>query len=247
MGKSSRTKRRASVKSARRSRGNLGWWVLSGVIIVGAVALIFVSRDAPAAPLANKDHWHAAIGVNVCGNWMANPPEFHNTAANPAQQAGIHSHGDGLIHIHPYVTSESGKHATVGKFLEYGGWKANSTSFELWDNAEHATGDKCDGKEATVRWEVNGKAKSGNISDYRPDNGDVIALALLPKGQEIGTPPSASELAAPSDLQPGGGTQAPGVTDTTAVPAPGDTSATTAPGDTTPTTTTGETPASSTP
>ena len=238
MGKASRTKRRTSVKSARKSRGNLGWWLVSGVIIVGAVALIFVSRDEPTAPLANKDHWHAALGVNVCGEWIANAPEFHFAAENSAQQAGIHSHGDGLIHIHPYVTSESGDRATVGKFFEYGGWSADADSFKLWDGTEHKTGDDCDGKEATVRWEVNGEPQSGDISDYKPDNGDVIALALLPEGEEIGEPPSVSELAAPSDLQPGGATPTVPTDTTPTTPTVGDTTPTTpAPADTTATST----------
>ncbi|MGH8977176.1 MAG: hypothetical protein ACRDV7_03795 [Acidimicrobiia bacterium] len=236
MGKASRTKRRAGVKSARKSRGNWMWWAISGVIIVGAVALIFVSREEPSAPLANKDHWHAALGVNVCGEWLENAPEFHSSAENDAQQAGLHSHGDGLIHIHPYVSAESGDNATVGQFLEYGGWSADEDSFRLWDGTEHAAGDKCGDNEATVRWELNGEPQSGNISSYRPENNDIIALALLPEGEQIGEPPSVEALAAPSDVEPSG-TAPPATTGTTLPGTP-----TTAPGDTTPTTVAAVTP-----
>jgi hypothetical protein len=224
MGKASRTKRRTSVRSARRGGGNLGWWVLSGVIFVVGVALIVVFKPdtGETAPIANKDHWHAAIGVNVCGQWLPNAPQ------SAQDVEGIHTHGDGLIHIHPFLSRAAGKHATVGRYFKLSGWKANENSFTLWDGATHKTGNKCDGKEAAVRWELNGKPQSGNIADYRMQDQDVIALALLPKGEKIGTPPSAAELAAPSDL--------PGA----APPVTGETTPTTAggavPGDTTPTT-----------
>ena len=228
MGKSSRTKRRASVKAARKSRSNLGWWAVSGIIVIAAIALIAVSRSSPSAPLANQDHWHSAIGVNVCGEWLDNPPEFHFAADNQNQQAGLHSHGDGLIHTHPYVSAESGDNATVGTFFEYGGWSASADSFELWDNQVHTTSDMCGDEEATVRWEVNGEPQDGNISSHRPKDGDIIALALLPEGDEIGEPPSVASLAAPVDET--GGATVPSAslpTDSTAPTVPGDTTATT--------------------
>lgn len=234
MGKASRTKRRATVRSARKSRGNLGWWALAAVVTVAGLVGIMMSRttNADAAPVANKDHWHAAIGVNVCGEWLPNAPTFED-------DEGIHTHGDGLIHIHPFLSRAAGDNATVGRYFKLGGWSANSDSFKLWDGTEHKTGDKCGDEKATVRWEVNGEAQSGNISDYKPANGDVIALALLPKGDKIGEPPSAGELAAPSDLNPTGATPSvpADTTPTTALPGepapttpvPGDTTATSAP------------------
>jgi hypothetical protein len=201
MGKASRTKRRASVSAARRSRSGLGWYALAGVVIIAGVIGIMFSRSssADAPPLVNKDHWHAALGVNICGQWLPNAPQFEDAE-------GIHTHGDGLIHIHPFLTRAAGKNATVGLYFKLGGWKATDSSLELWDNTEHKTGDKCDGKPATVRWEVNGKAQTGDVSKYRPKDQDVIAIALLPKGEKIGTPPSVAELAAPSDVAGNGAT-----------------------------------------
>jgi hypothetical protein len=230
MGKASRTKRRASVRAARRNRSNFWWYTLAAVVIVAGVVGIALSRtsNADTPPIVNKDHWHAAIGVNVCGQWLPNAPQFEDAE-------GIHTHGDGLIHIHPFLTRAAGKNATVGMYFKLGGWKANESSFTLWDGATHKTGDKCDGKDATVRWELNGKPQSGNISDYRMQDQDVIALALLPKGEKIGTPPSSAELAAPSDL-PGAAPPVSGDTTPTSAGgvAPGDTTPTTAPPTSTP-------------
>ena len=99
MGKASRTKRRASVRHARASRsGNGVWYALAGVVIVAGVVVIVISAASDSADAApqNKDHWHAAFGVNVCGEWLPNAPEFEDAE-------GIHTHGDGLMHIHPFL------------------------------------------------------------------------------------------------------------------------------------------------
>jgi hypothetical protein len=224
MGKASRTKRRTSVRSARKGRSGVWWYVMAGVVIVAGVVGIALSRtsNADTPPLVNQDHWHAALGVNVCGQWLPNAPQ------SAEDVEGIHTHGDGLIHIHPFLSRAAGKNATVGKYFTLSGWKANENSFTLWDSTTHKTGDKCDGKEATVRWELNGKPQSGNIADYRMQDKDVIALALLPKGEQIGTPPSAAELAAPSDL-PGAAPPVSGDTTPTSGVEPGATTPTTAP------------------
>jgi hypothetical protein len=52
-------------------------------------------------------------------------PEFETRADSSQIRVGIHSHGDGLIHIHPFNSSER-RQATVGRFLDYGGWSASS-------------------------------------------------------------------------------------------------------------------------
>ena len=61
-------------------------------------------------------------------------PQFEKPADNPGQtaNAGIHTHGDGLIHIHPFVVSEEGNNATLGKFADYGGWTVSSDSIDAW-------------------------------------------------------------------------------------------------------------------
>jgi hypothetical protein len=235
VGKASRTKRRASVSAARRNRGVMGWYVLSGVVIVAGVIAIIASRSGPAAPVVNEDHWHAAFGVNVCGEWLPDAPAFETAFDNPNQRAGIHSHANGLIHIHPFVSDEAGDNATVGKFLDYQGWTADEDSFDLWDNEDHKTGDSCGEQEGTVRWELNGEPRDDNISDYQPEDGDVIALVLLPEDQEIGEPPAVANLQSPEETTgvsspttavPTDSTVAP--TETTAA-VPGDTTATSAP------------------
>ena len=245
--KTARARQRAAVSAARKSKSNRGWWALSAVVVIVGVILIVMSREDPAAPIANQDHWHSAFGVNVCGEWLEAAPEFETAAENSAQRTGIHTHGDGLIHTHPFVTAEAGKNATIGQFLEYGGYEASSDSFTFTDGTEHKTGDKCGDKEAVVRWEVNGEPHDGNISGYHQHDGDIIALALLPEDEEIGEPPSAAQMADPLAAEEGrelvgAPTSLPEATDTTVA------GETTVPGETVPgetaaptETTTGET------
>jgi hypothetical protein len=142
----------------------------------------------------------------------------------------MHSHADGLMHIHPYSSDEAGKHATVGQFLKEGGWKVSSDSLQVWDNKTHKNGQKCDGKEATVRYAVNGDEKDGNPGSYHPEDGDVVAIAFLPKDAKIGTPPQAS--AVPNDVEPSAQTTLPGASGLPEAPS------TTTPGATTPGSTT---------
>jgi len=227
MARGSRNRRRAALSKARRTRNAFGWYVVAGVIIVVGVVLIVMSQTDDEEPTLD-DHWHAAFGVNVCGEWLPDVPTFDQAADDPSIVPGIHSHGDGLIHIHPHASGETGDRATVGKFLDYAGYSADEDSFMMTDNQVHRTGDECDGEPAKVRWSVNGEERDGDISDYRPQDQDVIALALLPEDAEIPTPPSAGR--APTDLAPS--ETAPGAVDTpttvAAAPDTGTTDTTTA-------------------
>lgn len=201
-------------------RGGATWFygAVAFVVIVGVV-LVVVSRSStadvppqPGNPSTGEagDHWHAAIAGNVCGEWVSDPPEFETAADNTNVRVGIHTHGDGFMHIHPFTKSEGGDNATLGRFLTYGGWSASEDSLSLWagpqsapDATRFSDGDKCPegtkyaGKQGVVKWSVDCKNREGNPSDYKPADGDVIALAFVPKGTEIGVPPNSS--AAPSN------------------------------------------------
>ena len=191
------------------------------------------TTNADAAPVANKDHWHAALGVNVCGRVAGRTlPTFEDARRHP------HATATACIHIDPFLSrAEAGNNATVGRYFKLGGWKRQLRLVQ-------AVGRHRAQERRQVRRQVGiralgseRRAAVGQRSpDYKPANGDVIALALLPKGDKIGEPPSASELAAPSDLNPTGATPS-APTDTTpptalpgepapTTPAPGDTTAT---------------------
>lgn len=210
MGKASRKKdpRRARQRKPGATAFGL---VLTAVAVVGVVgiALSRTGEDSrPSVGPAIGEHYHAALGVNVCGEWKPSTLQYESAA-------GIHSHGDGFMHLHPFSNAGSGKKASVGFYLEQAGEKVTGTSIKLSDGTELTNGDECPNlgmKSGKVRWSVNGKEQEGDSSDYVParceeaDPGktcDVIALAFLPEGEEIGTPPVARTGQGPSDV-PGG-------------------------------------------
>jgi hypothetical protein len=223
----SRAALRSRYRKPRRRRGGTAAWNTAIVaVVVAGLAAVFLVRSSNSAAssgpprVANQaanrpgDHWHAYLGVDICGVWLGNAPAFETAADNPkGPNVGIHSHGDGLIHVHPFVSSEAGAQATLGKFLTYGGWSASSDSLHMWSGptgAESDTswsdGDKCTvgdfkGKRGTVQWAVNGKAQSGNPSDVKLKDGQVITLAFLPATVKPPLPPLAcSALANIGDI-----------------------------------------------
>jgi hypothetical protein len=244
MGKASRVKRRA-LKSSRRVRrggGSYGYYgALFAVCVVG-ITLVVASRaskdDSDVPPIVNQDHWHASLDFNVCGSWVAPAqaiPEFEFRAGQGEVRAGIHSHGDGLMHIHPFSSDESGDNATVGKFMDFGGWDLDLDSFKLADGQEHKDGDECGDAKGELRWSVNGEEQKSNPARYHPSDQDVIAVYFVAGDAdltEFGEPPSAAGLANPVDqtTTSAPGSTAPGETTSTVS---GDGSSTTGPAGTT--------------
>ncbi|MFI5054433.1 MAG: hypothetical protein ACHQDE_08740, partial [Acidimicrobiia bacterium] len=214
----------------RRRGGSLGWNVAIGVVIlVGVVAIVLTRGGSGAGDPGNGppraanqaaniagDHWHIALDVNICGEWLGPAPAFEKPYASPNQvgNAGIHSHADGLIHTHPYIPAEEGKNAVVGKFFEYGGWGLSSDSIDLGgSNSAHAqwqgpasdpkktswsNGDVCPfgqykGQKAELRWAVDGKEKTGNPGDQRLLDGETVAIYMLPKSADLPFPTNACD------------------------------------------------------
>lgn len=196
-----RAQARARYRKPKRSGSSLGWNVVIGVIVILGIAGIFVSRSSSGsgggAGLSTADHWHTALGVNVCGEWEPAQPEFTTQSDDPSLYAGLHTHDDGIIHMEPQSSADTGSKATVGRYAEYGGWDLSEDSFETWNGTARQNGDTCpDGQPGVVRWAVNGKEREGNPADFTPGDGDVFVVAFGPADQDLSelVPPSASEL-----------------------------------------------------
>lgn len=214
----SRAAQRSRYRKPKRKRsGSFGWNVGIAVLIIVGIVAVFLVRGggdsagsgpprAPdqAADIAG-DHWHTAFQVNICGEWLAAQPQFEQPADNPNQAAnvGIHTHGDNLIHTHPFVVAEEGNNAKLSKFADYGGWSVSSDSIDAWvgpaskpSQKEWSNGDTCSfgqykGKKGELTWAVDGKTRTGNPADYHMKNGETLAIYFLPKGAEKPFPPDA--------------------------------------------------------
>jgi peptidylprolyl isomerase len=155
-------------------------------------------------PVANKDHWHAAYGIYDCNRYL--PPVDASELPDPT---GIHTHADGLIHIHPFVVSAAGKNAVLGLFASQIGLSISGTEFVSANTTPSITrkdGDMCDnGKPGRFRVvEFTGKnnteiSEVTNPLQVRLRKDQVFAFVFASEDQLIGPPPSLSELDAPRD------------------------------------------------
>lgn len=203
---------------SRRAAGRSNRWfaILMTVLVVALAAVMFFTvldrKSASADGPQVGEHWHAAVAAYVCGTWLPNPGEFENSRANAAIRAGIHTHGDGFIHIHPFTSSEAGRNATFGEFLTYGGWSASADSVKLWggptgdptkttwsdgDRCPDADGNPGKGKPGSVVFEVDCRVVSGNPSDRPLRDQEILAIGFVEKGDSMPVPPNAAS--APSN------------------------------------------------
>ena len=90
----------------------MGFPVMVALVVVLGALLVFwarTDREATSAPRVG-DHWHSAYDVYVCDT-------FRSKIVLETDPNGIHSHGDGLIHIHPFNKLASGRDAVLGEFF----------------------------------------------------------------------------------------------------------------------------------
>ncbi len=185
----------------------MGWNVGIAVIVIVGIVLVVLTiagRTSPSKGRGIGAHWHAALGVNVCGQWAPNPPQTPRLerAGEPGVYAGLHTHADGLIHFEPQTSDDTGDSATVGRYFGYNGWSLSDSSF-TFSGVKEKNGDSCtdangqsSGK-GTVEWAVNGKRKTGDPAHYAPKDQDKVVIAFLPKGGDVvklGDPPSTKNL-----------------------------------------------------
>jgi hypothetical protein len=231
VGKASTAKKVARAQKAGRAaraprQSGLIFPISLAVVIVLGVALVWYGRETrepnTAAPQAGLDHWHAAYGFYICDTFQPN-------LAEGADPYGIHTHSDGIIHIHPFSSASSGANAKFGRFLETQQVTANSGEIKL-PGGEWKSGDDpgCNGKPAKIvlaKWARESSEEPTIIED---DFGDVrflnddelYTVAYVAEDFDLTSipkPPSVSELArvrGQGDV-PASATTTPAVTDTT--------------------------------
>ena len=181
MGKASSAKKiaraeRAGATSGPSERRALGFpSAVALVIILGLFLVIFAraTRDAEVTPTL-QDHWHAAYGVYDCVS-----DSFLPVFQSEYDPEGIHSHQDGIIHIHPFTSSVTGKQARLSVFLNAMGAAVNEKAIVLPGDQSLEAGVDCGGEEAVIqviRW---ANAFEGGEPEeiYTEDLGDVRFLA----------------------------------------------------------------------
>lgn len=212
MGKASSSKkvtRAASTGGGRTSRGRrpVGYYTfISIVVILGSIILV-TSREglkpASAEAPTTKDHWHTAYGIYICKSFV---PPLNDRGTDTL---GIHTHGDGLVHTHPFSARATGSGATFGKLADQTGLKLSATQIGVPGQKTRKNGDKCGTKKGVVKavvWKnasAKGQFVGGNPRAIPLAQGEIITLAFVPddiKVEKIPKPASVSKLADPGDL-----------------------------------------------
>jgi hypothetical protein len=146
------------------------------LVVVAAVALLAAACASGPSPGVGDD-WHASYAVNICGREVEPFPEF---------DGGVHTHGDGLIHVHPTTPSEEGEGASLVEFFTSAGGALTENALQVPGDKPWRDGNICsDGRPGRVVVVVNQGPLRDDLETYVPQNGDRILVAFVPAGSPI--------------------------------------------------------------
>jgi len=170
----------------------------------GSAPLVKVSRDQrPRAWLDDgqpHDHIHAAFGVYICDHFLKPVTDRH------ADELGIHTHGEGIIHIHPFSNDAAGPNARLRVFFADTDIRVRGGDLQVPGTRARSGTTRCDGKPAQL--ELAYWADGEHAAAHQPDkvitrsiwdaplNRDLAAytLAFVPKGTKVPPPPAAKTV-----------------------------------------------------
>ncbi len=164
------------------NQNNAKRWILTAVSLVIAILVIAgfgIQSFASFSVGSNKkssgaqvgDHWHAKLDVVLC--------DFVPTI--PPSPGDVHSHGDGLIHIHPASVDTSGDNANLGTFFDSAGMKVMSDSILVRGEDILKNGDKCSEEGSPGKFELKINGTDYTLKDFRsylPQDTDQISLVF---------------------------------------------------------------------
>ena len=115
------------------------------VLVLVILGVIVYLRGATGDPRIG-DHNHAAYVVIICGEKQPPIRVFEDSQ-------GIHTHGDGIIHMHPFNTAGEGPGAAVRRFFEYGAGQLTQDLVKVPGSKDtfKAGQNDCNGQPAEVR------------------------------------------------------------------------------------------------
>ena len=206
MGKASSSKKvaraaRAGGKTTKGPKRQLGYPIgIAIIVVVGVLAVFFARNDNKTAAAVSPtvgDHWHAAYGIYVCDAFL---PPLTDTVSDTT---GLHTHGDGIAHIHPFNNGAAGNNATLANWGKTTGISFSSTGFTV-NGTTYENGYDCNGQPATVSLFVWSAADTSAAPTVVPaseigsfkfsENKLAITLAVVPDGVTPPPPATAADL-----------------------------------------------------
>ena len=193
--KVARAARAGSSGGGSAERRRIGFPLAMAVVVILGVLLVGwarTNREATSAPRLG-DHWHSVYEIYSCvgqGSHIYRPKIVVERDPD-----GIHTHGDGLIHIHPFNSSATGKRAQLGTFFEAFGGYINDSAIKLDTGEVIEEGYDCGGQPAVLtvaRFDAQDRNRDPQIyteglADIRfLKNLEAFTIAFIPAGE---TPP----------------------------------------------------------
>lgn len=147
-------------------------------------------------PVPGVSHWHAAYVVRICNDVLEPFPDGYDSD-------GVHTHDDGLIHIHPYEADAGYGNARLGRFLDSVGIELATGELTLPLGGTWRDGDQCDGIPSRVfvdRW--SGPGPTGELERIFVDpdqirfqaDREVYQIAFAPPDSPPVVPPTVDRL-----------------------------------------------------
>lgn len=158
--------------------------------------------DAEEIPPLFGDHWHVAYGIFICSEYL---PDLSDDGTD---RTGIHTHDDGLVHVHPFSSDATGTNATLGLFTKQIDIRLEDDALGLPNGRVFQNGDDCGGEPARVRvlvWDSTTDREPREVAEAITEvpfsrDGMAVAIVFAPPGRNVDLPPSVPELAHPSDV-----------------------------------------------
>jgi cytoskeletal protein RodZ len=169
------------------------------------------------------------LGSNdVHGQYQAAPKDALQTDTN-----GIHTHGDGLMHIHPFTDSAAGRKATLGLFLDQVGISITDNTLTIAEGTFTEGKTKCEGgKDGVVqvaKWDRAADAAKGDkpnqiftsgFDKIRLGANESFVIAFMPDGSTLKAKPDVVDrIAKVTDVAPS--TTAPSASGSSGAPSSG--------------------------
>ena len=218
MTKASSTKKvaraaRAGGKSTSKRKLPIFPIAMAAVVVLGLAMVVVVRNSGQSGATDTKnppkvgDHWHASYGIYICDRFV---PDVSDRGPD---QLGVHTHDDGLIHIHPFLASAAGKQATLQRFFDQSGMQVSKSHIKLPSappfkgRLYEAGKTTCNGKPAVVEvshWKNALAAAGGAKADkvFTDDFGKIrlsedlgaYTFAFVAKGTKVPPPPGAGDI-----------------------------------------------------
>jgi hypothetical protein len=206
MGKASSSKKvaraaRAGGKTTKGPKRQIGYPIgIAVIVIVGVLAVLFARTDNKSAAAVSPtvgEHWHAAYGIYVCDAFL---PPLTDVVSDTT---GLHTHGDGIAHVHPFNSGAAGKNATLANWGKTTGISFTSTGFTA-NGTTYENGYDCNGQPATVSmyvWNADDLSaaptvvSAADIGSFKfSRNKLALTIAVVPEGTVPPPPTTAGDI-----------------------------------------------------